>query len=82
MLALKDPCEVFKTSVWNKEWLMMEYQTRVVDVIIRQGWAIDEMVAGVSQENLLDEIWESYPDWAEVYLENNQMVAGGRNERD
>lgn len=55
-------------DVWEKEWLTEKYQTEIVANIIKQGWAIDELNAGVTLDQLEDLIWRDYPSWAEQYL--------------
>jgi len=65
---LEEPCEDFRHSVWNKDWLMAEFQEHVVKPTINSSWAIDELEAGVPVNAILDNIWEDYEPWAEKYL--------------
>jgi len=69
---LEEPVECFKTSVWNKDWLMKEFEECVVRPTINASWAIDELEAGVPMSALLDNLWEGYEKWAEEYLDNEQ----------
>lgn len=69
---LEEPCESFKTCVWNKDWLMVEFEACVVRPTINSCWAIDEMEAGVPISAILDNIWEGYEKWAEEYLDNEK----------
>lgn len=69
---LEEPVECFKTCVWNKDWLMTEFQACVVTPTVNAAWAIDELMAGVPMASLLDNIWEGYEKWAEEYLDNEQ----------
>ncbi len=65
---LEEPCECFKSSVWNKDWLMKEFEACVVSPTVGAAWAIDEMEAGVPVNAILDNIWEGYEKWAEEQL--------------
>lgn len=59
------PEPIFKNSVWEIDFLLYEYTNDYIPTILKQGWAIDEMVAGVPMETLVDELWKSYEGWAE-----------------
>ena len=60
-----------KTDVWNKHWLMDEYNEKVINKVILQGWAIDEMIAfDMNIDAFVEELWKDYPLWAENYLED------------
>lgn len=60
--------DTFKTDVWSKKWLMDEFQEKMVEVLMNQAWAIDELMAGVDVSDIEDVIWEDYENWANDYL--------------
>jgi hypothetical protein len=62
----------FMDSVWNKQWLLDTYEKQVVQKVMTQGWAIDELNAGVDVSRIEDLIWSDYESWALDYLDKEK----------
>lgn len=56
------------SNVWDNEFLTDQFQVKVVNEMMLQNWAIDEINAGVDREDIEDLIWRDYPAWAEKVL--------------
>jgi len=58
----------FASDVWDNELLTHRFQVEVVNEIMHQSWAVDELNAGVEMEEIENLIWRDYPTWAENVL--------------
>lgn len=77
------PSPLYRNSVWDIEDLMHKYKTEVVPLIMKQGWAVDEMMDGYPQDSLEDDIWKGYEKWATETIEaEKQATFEGCDERD
>lgn len=75
--------EIACNSVWNMTDLLKVYRTEVVPEIMKQGWAVDELMGGYPQEQLEDDIWKGYEKWATETIEaEKQSIYEGCDERD
>ena len=80
-LIQEDYCP--KNDVNNMEWLMDIFEKEYIGEMINQSWAIDELDAGVTIEQLYEDLCKGYERWAEEYLEQKEMDNyWGLDERD
>jgi len=56
------------SDVWENEWLTHRFQVEVVNEMIHESWAVDEINSGVEMEDIENLIWRDYPTWAEKVL--------------
>ena len=59
---------MYKEDIWSRDWLLRQYQEEVVEKLMNQSWAIDELNAGATTEEIEDCIWKDYEPWAEGIL--------------
>lgn len=79
---LEEPCER-TNKAWDTVWLMYKFEKEVVAPKIRDPEVVEEMRAGVPVDDLLDDIWKGFEEWADEYLnDEKQAYYEGLDERD
>lgn len=60
-------------SIYDNAWLMMEFEKQIVGPSIRDSRVIAEIESGTPTNEVLDDIWKGFENWADEYLHTEKQ---------